>query len=264
MAFISGLAFHKIAKWSYCPRYPMSLNPAAFKKNDIVFLNLDYYDRFMDVLKITPPKNRFILISHNSDKCFTNYHYEALKKITTQIYAINTVCQGAHVYTIPIGFRDMPVDTMTILKGIPNMHTVKDILIYMSFAIGTNPTKRTECYDTFCSLAWVTRTPIVPLIEYYNNIAHSKYVLSPEGMGVDCHRIYESIYFDSIPILKTSQMDVYYNKLPVVIVDSWTDVTEEFLNSNYERLYENLKQWKKDHTNWLQPLSWMSIKHTNL
>jgi hypothetical protein len=32
--YISGLAFHKIAKWSLCPRYPVLLEPHNFEKDD--------------------------------------------------------------------------------------------------------------------------------------------------------------------------------------------------------------------------------------
>ena len=47
------------------------------------------------------------------------------------------------------------------------------------------------------------------------------HILSPEVTGIDCHRIYESIYLGSIPILKTSELDYFYEKLPVLIVKNF-------------------------------------------
>jgi hypothetical protein len=88
-------------------------------------------------------------------------------------------------------------------------------------------------------------------------MAKSKFILSPEGTGIDCHRIYESIYFDAVPLLKTSRMDNFYKNLPVLIVDKWEDITEDFLNTNYEGLYNKLVEWKRNNPNWLDPKAWL-------
>ena len=38
---VSGFEFHKLAKWSFCHRYPLSLDMTKIDENDIVFLNLE-------------------------------------------------------------------------------------------------------------------------------------------------------------------------------------------------------------------------------
>ena len=93
------------------------------------------------------------------------------------------------------------------------------------------------------------------LPQYYTQLAKSKYVLSPEGEGIDCHRIYESIYFNSIPILLTCLMDDFYFKydFPIIVVNSWNIITEQFLMNNYEKYYRKLVDWKQKNPNWMEP-----------
>lgn len=253
--YISGLAFHKISTWSFCPRYPVKFDIDEIKSEDLVFLNLDMFTRFMNILEKNPPPYKFNLITHNSDECFTDAHHKRLQPYVNKIFAINSTCYNQNVTTIPIGFRDMPVYTIPIIKG--TFKQKKEILIYMNFTIRTNYTKRTECFNSFVKKPWVTSRSNLPIGEFYNDMAKSKFVLSPEGTGIDCHRIYESIYFDAVPLLKTSRMDNFYKNLPVLIVDKWEDITEHFLNTNYEGLFNKLVEWKRNNPNWLDPKAWL-------
>jgi hypothetical protein len=79
-------------------------------------------------------------------------------------------------------------------------------------------------------------------------ITQSKYafVISPHGNGYDCHRTWEALCLGCIPIVKTSSLDILFYDLPVLIVNKWTDVTQELLDKtiiefktkqfDYERL----------------------------
>jgi hypothetical protein len=130
----------------------------------------------------------------------------------------------------------------------------------MNFSINTNIQKREECYNTFKNESWILKENNVEPLEFYKKMASSKYVLSPEGTGIDCHRIYESIFFNSIPILKKSELDDFYNNLPVIIVNNWNEVTYDFLNKNYEKYYNNLIHWKIKHQHWLDAKYWLIYK----
>jgi hypothetical protein len=83
----------------------------------------------------------------------------------------------------------------------------------------------------------------------------SKYtfVVSPHGNGLDCHRTWEALILGCIVIVKTSALDTLYSELPVLIVNSWSDITRELLDTtihsfkvktfNYDKLTVNY--WKK-------------------
>jgi len=261
MELISGLAFHKLADWSFCERYAIKVKPPVFTtENDIVFINLDDFNECMNMLNTIRNPNKFILISHNSDKTFNHTHLNALKKYVNKIYAINNICEDPCVVTIPIGFRDWPIHTGPILQNILNQtaHLNKTNLVYMNFDITTNRKKRMECFNVFANKNWVTQESNVPMVNFYLKMLQSKYVLSPEGDGIDCHRIYESIYFNSIPILKTSQMDFFYKNWPVIIVNDWNEINENVLIENYEHHINKLKTWKENNIGWEFPEYWLN------
>ena len=63
---------------------------------------------------------------------------------------------------------------------------------------------------------------------------HSKFVLSPRGFGIDCHRTWEALYAGSIPVVESCGIDQVYEGLPVIIVDDLRKVTLEDLDREYE------------------------------
>jgi hypothetical protein len=71
---------------------------------------------------------------------------------------------------------------------------------------------------------------------FYHLLARYKFILSPRGVGLDCHRTWEALYVGTIPIVLSSSIDSIYEGLPVVIVKSWDEVTESFLERKYEEL----------------------------
>ena len=74
------------------------------------------------------------------------------------------------------------------------------------------------------------------------------FIISPHGNGLDCHRTWEALCLGCIPIVKTSVLDTLFYDLPVLIVNEWSDVSLELLNttiSNYKTKHIS-KQFKYD------------------
>ena len=69
-------------------------------------------------------------------------------------------------------------------------------------------------------------------LDYMRTISEYAFAISPFGHGLDCHRTWELLLMRTIPIVETSQLDPLFENLPVVIVNSWQEITEE-----------NLKKW---------------------
>lgn len=223
----------------------------------MVFLNLDCFGQFIQILKENPPTNKFVLLTHNSDQKFTIQHLNQIKNYITHIYAINCEIQDSLISPIPLGFVDSKYKPHVKFEEIANKYLEKIILCYMNFTINTNPPKRQECWDTFVNQDWIYKESNIPPEIFYTQVARSKYILSPEGTGIDCHRIYESIYFGSIPVLKTSELDYFYQKLPVLIVKSWSEVTQEYLKSRYLESKEKLDKWVKINPTWTNAKFWI-------
>jgi hypothetical protein len=93
--------------------------------------------------------------------------------------------------------------------------------------------------------------------ESHTSQTNYAFVLSPAGNGQDCHRTWEALVLGCIPIIKTSGLDPLFEGLPVLIVKSWSDITQELLDTTIllfkERkfLYEKLtlKYWRTLITN---------------
>jgi len=257
--FVSGYEFHKLAHHSFCSRYPINLNPQSIKENDLVFINLDGISGFIDILSSDPPKNKFRLITHNSDCGFTQQHLDRLLPYINKVYPINCVLKdSAIIKKIPLGFVDNVHKPHYKFKEIRDENNYKSVLTYMNFTIDTNVAKRTECKQVFSNKTWVLSEQNIQPEDFYRQLSKSKYVLSPEGTGMDCHRTYESMLLDAIPILKSGSLDDFHKRLPVIIVEKWEDATEDFLIENYSFYFERLKSWQQDNPNWTSAEFWIN------
>lgn len=76
----------------------------------------------------------------------------------------------------------------------------------------------------------------LPFSRYMQDMAQCKFTLSPEGDMHDCYRHWEALLVGSIPVVHRSPLDQVFEELPVVIVDDYKEVTEEFLQQKYEEM----------------------------
>ena len=69
----------------------------------------------------------------------------------------------------------------------------------------------------------------------YGQILTSKFVLCPPGLGPDSYRLWEVLYLGAIPIIERTQggWDDLLVDLPVLLVDSYDEITPEFLRERY-------------------------------
>jgi hypothetical protein len=68
--------------------------------------------------------------------------------------------------------------------------------------------------------------------DYMDALANTKFHAVPSGLGVDCYSLWETIAAGSIPIVERGfGMDSLLGQLPVLSVDSFADVSKEFLHA---------------------------------
>jgi len=200
---VSGYEFHKLCKYSFCPRYEVKIFPKDLGEHSFVFLNLDHFEEFAAYTINTDPTHKFNLVTHNSDESFTKQHFDIIEKFTDKIYALN--CNFIHekIHKIPLGFVDDKYKPHIEFLNLYQKQIDKSILAYMNFQINTNFKERSLCFSHFQGFEWVSQEQNIPPKDFYLKLKMSKYVISPVGTGIDCHRIYESIYLDAIPIVKS-------------------------------------------------------------
>lgn len=97
----------------------------------------------------------------------------------------------------------------------------------------------------------------VPRTKNWEKISSYKFVLSPFGYGMDCHRTWEALCLGCIPIVRAPNFKNLFSDLPVLIVNNWNEVNEDLLdhgirmfkenNFNYNKL--KLEYWTKKISN---------------
>jgi hypothetical protein len=167
------------------------------------------------------PRRKHVYIVHNSDQSFDSTKLAALLPTALHIYAVNTTVSHPRLTTIPLGFPDaaLPFLSTFIRPDVP-----RDIEIYMNFTVGTNVSKRTDCWAALKDDPRVVVKSGRSSSEYYEDLCRSKYVLCPEGTGIDTHRVYEAILCGATPVVLRNPLAEFYSKYPVKIIGSWSDV----------------------------------------
>jgi len=218
---ISGKYYADKCKWVECSRYPdrPRYSKLNAKTGDWVFINGDRVLAFAASMpRIMPKKHSFIV--HNSDQAFDSTRLNALLPFALSIHAINTTVTHPIQQTIPLGFPDQAVQfTMNYIR--PTVE--RNIEIYANFTVGTNTTKRNECLAAFAGDSRVVTRTNLSKQEYYDDLCRSKFVLCPEGTGIDTHRFYEAVFCGATPVVLRNSLSDFYSLYPVKIVENWKD-----------------------------------------
>lgn len=204
-----------------------------------------------------PPKNKFILITHNSDGNITNnpkkynagssndvdFNQLILPNNLIKWYGQNVDVIHDRITSIPIGlensmwFKEIGKEEKILKKRKEEKNYTN--LMYVCHNIRTNPIERTEPYQLFNNTNWSTiehGTNGYNFENYLNKIHSHKFVLCPDGNGIDTHRVWETLYVGSIPIQKRNINNKFYENLPICYVNNWVDINEEFLKKEYEKI----------------------------
>jgi len=215
---ISGIEFSKLCRWVIDPRYP-DRQPFQYwtaRDKDWVFVNGDYLHMFAPTMLT----KRFVFVIHNTDRPFGRYELEKLMLHAHHIFAINTTVQHPMLTTIPLGFVDRQ---LPLLKEFQPKECDRDIEIYANFTTTTNSEKRRQCIDVFKNNPSVVFRTGLSVPEYLADLNRAKFVLCPEGTGMDTHRVYESLLCGATPVVLRNSLSHLYEKLPVCILDKWSD-----------------------------------------
>src|SRR3990167_226917 len=111
--------------------------------------------------------------------------------------------------------------------------------------VETNLGQRTACLNYFSTMVWAHSAEPKTFSEYVDDLSHAVFVISPPGSGLDCHRTWEALYMGCYPIVLRSTLCPLYEELPVVVVDSWEEVTEDFLHEKKETFRTSSWNFKK-------------------
>lgn len=73
--------------------------------------------------------------------------------------------------------------------------------------------------------------------DYFETLPSYKFIISPEGNGIDCHRHYEALMAGCIPIVEDNPIiRNKYGNCPILYTRDYSEITEEYLNKKYEEM----------------------------
>ncbi|MBA3752152.1 hypothetical protein H0X06_05185 [Candidatus Dependentiae bacterium] len=220
-------------------------DPSAVQPGDLVFVR-----RPQSFFESIHPQihNPYIIITHgNSSSKFKRKYISVLED--SKIIAWFTIHAGNAVHPklhpLPLGVRQLPnfssagkrLSLKRLCKRLKKT-MAKKYLVYMNFLDRTHP-ERKKIRELFENKPFCLEENKVDFETFMSHMAQSKFTLAPRGVGpADSFRIWESLMVGSIPIVKRSRfMDCsLYEGLPVLIIDKWEDVTEEFLEKKYAQM----------------------------
>lgn len=237
--FISGDTFRACADYTY-DELAKDVIPENVQSGDIIFVKTDYIGEFFGQIH-SRIANPYILITHNSDYGVpgANLRYLNDDKLIAW-FGQNVESVHPKLHPIPIGIanRCWAHGNIEIFRQAVNLSPLlnKVILLYMNFQIGTRYDERSSVYNLFCNKPFCLVSGPKPLPNYLMEISQSKFILSPRGNGLDTHRTWEALLCGAIPIVRSSALDSMYDGLPVLVIDDWGVITEDFLNSQYQNM----------------------------
>jgi len=213
-----------------------NFNLKKLRDGDTIFLlgRISYLEYFFKNIHPHITK-KYILVTHNSDNSIPG-PFETYLKSNTLVawFGQNVSKKVAKLYPIPIGLANASLVTgnIRIVKEIMALPIEKNKLLYLNFGTVTNH-QREHVVTHFTDKEFCTKVPRKPFKEYFRNLAESQFVISPNGHGIDCFRTWEALLCGSIPIVEKSGINDLFTNLPVIIVENWDEVTEEFLHKKY-------------------------------
>jgi hypothetical protein len=242
-------------------------NPDQVKPGSIIFVR--DIDLFMT--EIDPSINvPYVIVTHGEfrDTC-KEYQIDYLKnpKILAWFSIHPPKLGHEKFHPLPLGIKQDKayyLDKANFNVYLQELRKLpKTKLLYLNFDSEQNQ-ERTHLKELLKNSTFCYQPPKpLPFLDYMKDMAGCKFALSPRGWGPDCYRTWEALYVGTIPVVRRcqfdqllvrgenvacnktkytitspqgAQLDLLYQGLPIVVIDEWEELTEEFLNKKYEEI----------------------------
>lgn len=130
-------------------------------------------------------------------------------------------------------------------------------LLYVNFQDHTSERLSLKGHFAQFRDSWVTFRPTVglPVGAFLNEMASHKFVLCPQGNGIDCYRTYESIYLGCVPVLEKSTFSLALANagLPVLVVNDLYSLTRSLLESVWPEMSDATRRFNYE---WVTKSYW--------
>lgn len=228
----SGDTYRSVCHWLFDETGHNDWEPSMVQSGDLIFAKTDMLDMFFRSRHplITKP---YVLITSNSDHPSPGTHSDRLND--TNLFAWfgqNGDADHPKFHPLPIGFPNQEWDhgnfsTLKRQASSWKSKTKRPWLLYINVGTGSNPRrqKMTEYFKLWDqhSVRFAERGTHE---QYLEDMTNSRFVLSPPGNGIDCHRTWEATLMGAIPVILPSfSFGELAQSAPVLIVDDFQNLT---------------------------------------
>lgn len=175
---------------------------------------------------------------------YTECTFNEIPKNVVHWFVCNSSVEDDRITSIPLGVNGK--EAVETISNYPYKN--RNNLLYVNFEPCT--VERVQLMHFYKRMQWATAERKVSFLEYLKKLSTHIFTLCPPGNGYETHRLMESIYMGSIPIVE----DKVYNKyllndgFPVLVAPSLFGLTKDKLISlsAFPRNYKTvtLSYWK--------------------
>jgi hypothetical protein len=259
--YINGNKFADLSDYIIYPNDNKLFTKEILERDAIIFCRPDFLNYVFDNLRFS--FHKYILITHCSDFPIGFDRFSRKPSCIKKWFAQNAVYNHEDLISLPIGIEN----TITINGAVRGTGTPEYLIenidkltqkdknidtLYCAWTKNNNPI-RDKITDIFeknkVKYIWSEK---LPYKEHINAISNYKFIVSPPGNGVDCHRTWEALYIGCIPIVIKNH--IYDNwDLPIFQVKDYNEINEELLaqylekykKQEYEYEQLNFSYWSK-------------------
>lgn len=252
--YINAATYEDICDFSIIPPEGKLVTIEMLQRDSIIFCKTDFIDYLFQYLRTSV--NNYVVITHHSDYPIDNYRFSMKPNNVKKWFAINPTVMDESLVAIPLGLKthkgiylEERYKTSWLVSVIDELkNNNKDNIVYCNWG-DTNPYRNTIIDKLKNNGVPYKLENNIPFEEYSTNMSKCKYVISPPGNGIDCHRTWEALYMGCIPIVIKDKIYDNWSELPILQVNDYSELTNEMLESfskrefKYDKLY--MDYWKK-------------------
>jgi hypothetical protein len=229
------------------------------KNNSCIYIKMGNLLEFVNIIDRIP--FNFILITGDGDETFpdnilsselfiniinntkiikwysTNCNENIHSKLSVIPIGLNYHC-GALWNNIPVVYQESLLERIRV-QSVPFYERIHKCYSNFHFSLNTNfGNPRKDAIEKIPPQLVYYEPDKISIEDTWTNQSKYTFVISPHGNGLDCHRTWEALILGCIVIVKKSVLDPLYIDLPVLIIDEWTDITDELLQ-NTSNIYKS-------------------------
>lgn len=199
----------------------------------VIFMGMNTLQE--DALASIPTSGRYIVISRDNDRPFTEDYYKLKKSSIQHIYTVNCSIKKPDVTAIPVGHATIS-GFSDILEGVmksPVGMATHEVFCRLNLNASTDA--RSKAINDLRENSHVyTITEQLSPIEFFIHVKRHSFNMALESGGKDTLRTWESLYLGTVPIVSDCIEMRHFEDMSIAFYPGY--ITVEWLKETYDQM----------------------------